>query len=753
MTRFIELDWQTGHHAAANLEPKRWVPAVVPGAVQLDWAQAEEWSPYWVGNNFEQYRWMEDVYWTYYAPLPEVTLGPEDRLFFVCGGVDYRFTVSVNGEVRHTQEGMFTPFEIDLTDTASRGGEVRICIAPVPKSVEKPSDRAQANRSCKPAVSYGWDFHPRLIPAGIWQAAGLEVRPRVHLARAEVFCHLADDLQKAEVRLEADLSEPAEAQSLRWRLLDPAGTIVSDVPIPLAPGQPHVAQAVSLENPDLWWPHDQGTPALYTSQTELMDGSGTIIQEVRRRFGVRRIRLVMYPGAWSKPNTFPKSRSVPPTTFEINGRQMFAKGANWVSPDIFPGTLTEERYREMLTLAHDANMNILRLWGGAIVQKEPFYDICDELGILIWQEFPLACNRYPDDDAYLSVLNQESRSILRRLRQHPCLSLWCGGNELFNSWSGMTDQSLPLRLLNRNCYELAPQTPFLMTSPVMGMGHGHYAFRDPSTGEEAWQLFQQADCTAYTEFGVAGPAPRAVLESFLSPGELFPPRPGTVWETHHAFGAWMPSSHLYLDLIEHYFGPSATLDEMIERGQLLQCEGYKGLFEEARRQKPVAAMALNWCLNEPWPTAANNSLLSYPCVPKPALAAVRDACRPTLASARIRKFSWRAGEGFDPELWVLHDGPDSVPAGTLEAWLRAGDGTETRLLTWEYPELAPNTNRRGPRVQFPLPAASDDPFQLVLRCRDNPALDSAYTLVWSGASAPRPKTPVIAADATPTMNL
>jgi beta-mannosidase len=762
MIRRIALIWQAGHHPRAADESTRWVPAAVPGAVQLDWARAEDWPPYWVGNNFEQYGWMEDVYWTCRAALPDVPLGPDDRLYFVCGGVDYRFSVWVNGEERHTQEGMFTPFEIDLTDTAARSGsggsELRVRIAPVPKSVKLPADRTQANRSCKPAVSYGWDFHPRLIPSGIWQEAYLEVRSRLHLTRAEASCRPAEDLRTAELRLDAELNAPADAGawSVRWRVLDPAGSVVHDATAPFPPGQAAVAHTFTLENPELWWPHDQGTPALYTSQAELVDAGGAVVQEVQRRLGVRRIRLVMHPGAWGKPDTFPKGCSVPPITLEVNGRRIFAKGANWVSPDIFPGTLTEARYREMLTLVRDANLNTLRLWGGAIVQKEPFYDLCDELGILIWQEFPLACNLYPDDPAYLAVLDQESRSILRRLRQHPCVALWCGGNELFNGWSGMTDQSLPLRLLNRNCYDLAPETPFLMTSPVMGMGHGHYVFRDPNSGEEAWQLFQQADCTAYTEFGVAGPAPRTVLESFLPPDERFPPRPGTAWEAHHAFGVWMPSSHLYLGVIEHYFGPCANLDELIECGQLLQGEGYKGLFEEARRQKPTAAMALNWCLNEPWPTAANNSLISYPCVPKPALAAVREACRPTLASARVRKFSWQAGEWFDPELWLLHDGPEGISPGTLEAWLRAPDGGETRLLTWEFSELPPNTNQRGPRVQVRLPAfdgGGGARFQLLLRCRENPALDSAYTLILSGAAQHRAETTTPAENAAPTMNL
>lgn len=161
---------------------------------------------------------------------------------------------------------------------------------------------------------------------------------------------------------------------------------------------------------------------------------------------------------------FPKSRSNPPITLEINGRRIFCKGTNWVNPDIFPGRLTAETYRKLLELAREANMNMLRVWGGGIVNKESFFELCDEMGLMVWQEFSLACNLYPDTPEYLKVLDQESRSINMRLRKHPSVVLWSGGNELFNSWSGMTDQSLPLRMLNANCYEFNPEIPFLMTS-------------------------------------------------------------------------------------------------------------------------------------------------------------------------------------------------------------------------------------------------------------------------------------------------
>lgn len=133
----------------------------------------------------------------------------------------------------------------------------------------------------------------------------------------------------------------------------------------------------------------------------------------------------------------------------IHGRSIFARGSNWGSPDIFPGRAGADTYRPLLALARDAHFNLLRCWGGAPAPKESFFERCDVLGLFVWQEFPLACNRYPDTPGYLADLDRESRAIIRRVRQHPCLALWCGGNELFNAWSGMDDQSLALRLLNR----------------------------------------------------------------------------------------------------------------------------------------------------------------------------------------------------------------------------------------------------------------------------------------------------------------
>lgn len=728
-----ELKWTVGHSDGPDAPPPVAVAARVPGAVQLDWARAEGLPDYAYGQNYLAYEWMEDRYWHYSAVVPELpALEAGRRLYLVGRGIDYRFLIRLGGRELYKQEGMFTPFELELTRELAAGQSLEIVVFPAPKREGAEKGRAQASQSCKPAVSYGWDWHPRLIPLGIWDELYLEVRESAHIRRAETSARLlrpAAGGAEASVRLEASLTGTAD--KLLWRLYDPADRLVAEQEATIGPEAADAAIRldVALDDPELWWPNGHGKPSLYTSETLLFDSRGTMLDAAKSRLGIRSVKLVMHEGGWDEPSSFPKSRSHPPITLEVNGRRLFAKGTNWVNPDIFPGTLDRERYAELLRLAYGAHMNLIRVWGGGIVNKPSFYDLCDELGLMVWQEFPLACNDYEATPAYLDVLDRESRSIILALRSRACLAIWCGGNELFNAWSGMTDQSLSLRLLNRNCFDLDPLTPFLATSPLEGMGHGHYLFRDEDSGDEVYRWMPRASGTAYTEFGIPSPAHERLLARFIPPEELYPPEPGGAWEAHHAFGAWDGDTWLCQRTIDHYFGPSGTLGELVERGQLLQAEGYKCIYEEARRQKPKCAMALNWCFNEAWPTAAGNSLVCWPAEPKPALLAVGEACRPVLASARIPKFAWTSGEWFEPQLWMLSDAPFAVASGKLAATLSV-DGRSYRLLEWEYPMLPPGGNSAGPTVRFRLPeAVPNGRMTLLLEAEGHPEWASAYTLL------------------------
>ena len=721
MSRIVP-DWRIGHHPDASTKPKEWLPSSIPGAVQLDYARAHNWPPYYESDHYKSYTWMEDCYWTYSTTFIKPEMAKDDRLYFICLGIDYKFEIYLNDHLLLQQEGMFTPVRLDLTEHLSGKNELRITLFPVPKVQGAPPGRVQASHSVKPAVSYGWDWHPRLVPSGIWDEAFLEVRPFAHINHLSITYEL-DNENTAILQCKVAGCNLDGCRGV-LEIMNPAGESVNTSITDL---QNDFYFQVRLQNIDLWWPYDHGVPNLYTYRFTLQY-KNKVTETHTGKIGFRKIRLVMNEGAWDEPDRFPKSRSHPPMQLEINGRNIFCKGSNWVGPDIFPGTMTTDRYRELLENARSTNFNMLRIWGGSAMNKKSFYDLCDEFGILVWQDFPLACNDYPDTPEYLDTLRQEATSIVQKLVPHPCLAIWCGGNELYNAWSGMTDQSLALRLLNSICLELDPHTPFIPTAPLSGMGHGHYMFRDPENGGEILQWMPDSHCTAYTEFGVPGPSSLPVLQSFIPETELFPPRPGTAWEAHHAYNSWKPETWLVEDQLRHYFGEPEDLETLIGNGQLLQSQGYKHIFEEARRQKPYCSMAMNWCFNEPWPTAANNSLINWPCHPKPALQAVSASCRPVLASARIPKFVWHAGETFTCDLWILNDNDDTKITDTVTIQLAVKDHI-IHLLTWDF-QLNPNTNLAGPSPRFVLQDWDTDRFRLLLHVNNHPELDSEYVLLY-----------------------
>ena len=679
--------------------------ATVPGNIQKDYGRAIGLTDVMYGENCTRFEPFEGDSWEYCALL-DFSLRAGERAYLVCEGVDYKFDILLDGELLLSDEGMFHKVEIDLTEKATPGSKLTIHIYPHPKREGAfVRTRDEADASCKPPVSYGWDWNPRLLISGLWQDAYIETRTKDYIRSAEAGYTLAKDFSSATVDFDIDCDVPCTVE-----LFDREGK-------KLYSGD---GKEVVVKDPKLWWCNGQGEPYLYSYTVK------NATETRRGTIGFRRVRLLRNPGAYD-PHGFPKSRYDAPFTLELNGRRIFLKGSNWVNPELFWGEITKATYEPLIDLAKDANMNILRMWGGAGFAKEAFYDLCDEKGILVWQEFMLACNAYPNEDGYLAVLEKEARAMIPRLRAHACLALWCGGNELFNGWSGMTDQSLPLRLLNKLCYELDRDHPFLMTSPLTGMGHGGYTFFDGRYGTDAFQSFQAANCTAYTEFGVPSISPMEALKTIIPPEELGEITLSPSWRLHHALRAWMPGSHACPDVLEKYFGKPASVADQVAQSDILQCEGLKGIFEEARRQKPHCSAALNWCFNEPWTTAANCSIVRYPAIPKPGYYAVKEALRPTLFSARIAKFDWKSGEKFKAQIWFLNDSPEAQKS-SVDVILTIGDLTYN-LLCWDKAETPANENTEGCEVCLVLPDVEADHFTLELRSKDG-RFSSKYTLVY-----------------------
>ncbi len=695
-------------------------PVSVPGQIQRDYAAFKDFGDLNFMDNCKKYLEIEDYFWSYETEIV-CDKKENERVFFVTHGIEYEYDVLLNGRVLTHHEGMFTRVESDITDELENGRRLEILIYPHPKRQGAPEGRTMADQSVKPADEYGWDWAPRVLLSGLWDKTYIETRTPSYVNSAEPFYTLSSDLKSADIHFEIDCAAKTHIE-----ITDMDGACVysgSD-------------RDIHLDNIKLWWCNGQGTPYLYSWRVSSEDS------EKSGRIGFKRVRLVMNEDAWREPSRFPKSRSVAPATIELNGRRIFAKGSNFVNPEVFTASITNETYENLVDLAADANMNIFRCWGGAIIPHDAFFDRCDERGIMVWSEFPLACNNYVGTDKYLATLKQEATAIIKRLRSRACHVLWCGGNELFNSWSKMTDQSHALRLLDKLCYEHDFSKPFNKTSPVFGMAHGHYEFANfnfdgETDGVTVFEMFAAASNTAYTEFSVSAISGMEQLRKIFTDDVIFDLSQRELWSLHHGYNSWRKTSWLGKDVTEYIFGSVDGIEDAIEKTNFLKCEGLKFIFEEARRQWGHCSMALNWCFDEPWVTAAGHSLIGYPSVKTPAYYAVKDALRDRIPSARIEHFKYKKNQTLRADLYLLNDSPEAF-SDTVNVYITV-DGEKRFLLTWEAGKVKANSNISGPTVNFIMP---DTETQVVTLTLEASCGTSEYRVLLYNPKKP-PKNPNI----------
>ena len=679
-----------------------WFPASVPGNIQYDYGVAHDFGNPDYMDNYLKYRPFEDVTWEYRTRL-SYEREDDEAVWFVSLGIDYRFDILLNKGKVYSYEGMYKKIELELTDRLVGDDELSVIIYPHPKREGSATGtRQEASASFKPPVCYGWDWQPRLLISGMWQEAYIETRKPDYIYRCEPFTSLNEDMTKGEIAFEVVCNG-----SCLVNITDMEGNLV------YSGNDTHI----EIDRPKLWWCNGQGAPYLYhwTVKSSSDEKKGTL--------AFKRLRLVRNIGA-NEPSGFPKSRYDAPITVELNGRRILTKGSNWVNPELFFGLADEKCYEKLLTAAKEANMNMLRIWGGSGINKESFYDICDRLGIMVWQEFPLACNKYPDTEEYLTVLKSEATAIIELLRHHVSLAFWCGGNELFNSWSGMDDQSLPLRLLDALCYEYDHGRPYIKTSPLTGMAHGGYTFVHPQIDVDVIHGIRNSSCTAYTEFGVPSMTDAETLKRIIPEEELFPVKETSAWIDRHGRKAWGSDTWVCQPILESYYGKAETLEQLVEQSETLQCIGYQAAFEAMRQQWPHCSMMLNWCFNEPWSNAANNCIMSYPARPKRAYYSVKNALRPTIFSAGIDRYDWKEGDKFSADIWLLNDKPEKM-SGVVTVELVMAEQT-VKLIDWTA-EAEANSNIQGPTVHVILPESGKNFF--LLRLKADNGMGNEYKLL------------------------
>ena len=662
------------------------IPATVPGCVHTDLLAARAIPDPLLDRNELDVAWVADADWTYRTALAEVP-DDRDRIDLVFAGLDTLAEITIDGTEVARTANMHRAYRFEVGELLAAPGEhelevtfpaaTRAAEALRASEGEWPSSSfgRPFNYLRKMACSWGWDWGPWLTTAGIWRPATLHAWDAARL-RSVRPAATVDDGERGRVAV-AVAVERVRAIDLAVDVdvADSGGRLLAGVTSTVPAGADEVTVTVDLDHVERWWPAGQGGQPLYAltvrlratdSEGRLDSGRvGGVLDTWQRRIGFRTIDLDTTPDATGAA-----------FTFVVNGRPIFARGVNWIPDDPFPSRVTPARYRERLQQAVDANVDLVRVWGGGIYEDDSFYDACDELGLLVWQDFTFACAAYPEH-LLADEVDAEARDNVARLMPHASLALWNGNNE--NIW-GFYDwnwqpvlEGRPwglgfyLDLLPRAVADVDPARPYWPGSPYSGSVDVH-PNADAHGCVHEWRVWNQLDHGRYrdrtprfvAEFGWQAPPTYTTLRNAVSDEPLAPASPGVL---HHQ-KATDGNEKLHRGL-DTYFDVPEGIDAWLWATQLNQARAVRTGVEHFRSLRGACMGTVWWQLNDCWPVTSW-AVVDGGGRRKPAWYALRDAYAPHLLTIQPR--------GGDLVLFAVNDGDEPwTVAGAVERCNFAGE--------------------------------------------------------------------------------
>lgn len=608
-----------GNWHAESADKKHRVSAAVPGCIHTDLMAAGKIDDPFYRDNELGVQWIGETDWIYRRTFEvPASLLQNNRVLLRCDGLDTLATIRLNGHVIGRTDNMFRTWEFDVKSRL-RAGNNRIEIR-FDSAVNRVG-KCQAKRRIpggggpleikgrawirKEPCNFGWDWGPTLVTCGIWRPIQLIAYDQARLADVRI---TQDHTRRGQVGIEVVLSaETASAQRLKASVsIAFAGKVLAVADTALQRGKARLP--LPIKNPKLWWPNGMGNQPLYEVAVQLRDARDGLLDTVRKKIGLRTLRLDRHADKWGQS-----------FQFVINGVPFFAKGANWIPADTFATRLTRERYAALIRDAAAANMNMLRVWGGGIYESDLFYELCDELGICVWQEFMFACSTYPTFDAsFMRTVAAEAEDNVRRIRHHACLALWCGNNELeqgmvgprWGEWQmSWTDYAkLFDRLLPSIVKRLDPQRDYWPSSPHSPLGDrkdynnphfGDAHLWDVWHGKKPFEWYRTCKHRFNSEFGFQSfPEPRTV-HGYTEPADRNVT--SRVMEHHQRSGIGNTTIMTYL--LEWFRLPS-RFDMILWLSQVLHGMAMKYAVEHWRRSRPRGMGTLYWQFDDCWPVAS-----------------------------------------------------------------------------------------------------------------------------------------------------
>ena len=651
-------DWDPQRMTVAG----EWIRGTVPGDVIADAWDAKLIADPYVDMQSRAAEWTSERDWLYRKQfsIPAEFQGKTIRLHF--DGVDSNCTIFLNGERIGTHENMFVPFDFDVTERLryDQPNTLLVIVDHMPpvEAVQGQIGWTSRARVWKSRFTYNWDWCTRLVPLGIWQSVRVIATDDLFLTDVWVRPQVYELTATVEVRASVHASKAnVTSGRVRLQMSDPQGQPIGqaqEAEVQVTSQEGNYVFMVDIANPQLWYPNGMGEQPLYQARVEVLSASGEVTDARQVAFGIRTIRAISNVGA---------STTALPYTIEVNGRRMYVKGWNWAPIDNLYGRPQLDRYERLLTLAHHAHCNLLRVWGGGLLEREEFYNLCDQLGILVWQEFHQSSsgidNRPPADEEYQAYIEQLARQMIPLRRNHAALAIWCGGNELMDdSTVPLSDTHPALARLKAIVQELDPERLWLPTSasgPVEGSDpklngtgqmhdvHGPWQYLGP---REQYRFFNAIDPLYHSEFGAEGAANLYTLKRFISPKYHFPPDATNPAWVHH--GSWW----LHREKLEAMFGKFEDVATFVRASQWMQAEGLRYVIEADRRRKWHTSGSSPWQLNEAFPNASCTNVVDFVGLTKPAYWWVRRGYEPTHISARYESITFKPQDEWRAEFWA-----------------------------------------------------------------------------------------------------
>lgn len=707
-----------------------WMEAVVPGGVHFDLYKGGYIENPYYGLNSLKCEWVENRWWVYRTEFPGPLPDGENqgkRVFLKLEGVDYEVMVYCNDKLLGEHAGMYEPVSFDVTGLLKDKNKLVLVFKGVPDEMGQIGYTSRTSTQ-KSRFNYKWDFSTRLVNIGIWKDVKLVVEEDVTLCDPYVYTDYKDGtgtVSMEGIMKQSGNGKPGEP-NLIMKLKDPVTGETLETKCIIHKDK--LTAKLTVENPKLWFPDGSGKQPLYDlsviaakgiafensssspeqnpdtdKREEITDKEKNRETEENRekeengdtqdyrviysqQIGIRALRLIHnekeHPGAL-------------PYTFVINGKRIYIKGVNITPLDHLYGNVTREQYRHLVDICINSHINLLRVWGGGLIEKEWLYEYCDQAGILIWQEFIQSSsgidNKPCEDRDFLNLLERNSRAAILGRRNYTSLAVWSGGNELTEEGNipcGYDNKNIALLKglvetydRNRFFFPTSASGPEEFVSCKKGVSHDVHGGWRYEGNPAHYEKYGSSDHLFHSEFGTdATPAMKSILKFLPSKDQYPTPMSGNLTWQHH--GEWWGTYYRDTEM----FGAITDLEEFTRLSQYMQTEGLRFMIEADRRRKYSSSGSIIWQMNEPWPNASCTNLMDYYGELKPAYYGAARAFRPVHVSVDYRKLDMIPGEQITFPI-TIHNSGEAFPAIVTAQVLDAA-GTKLYENQWELTACA-----------------------------------------------------------------